>query len=511
MLLCTLGLATADRQQAWLQPSALQSSQVTTEKLDATRRHRLVMERMQPTIVASPINMLGNGTPSANSTLVVHAAVTGSVFGGDKIHQYDGKLEFADWRPSAVPAAAPAAGDQKCNKWAVLTTIFEPSEAALQVTALPGWCFVVVADLQSPEEYPTGSNESGKVVYLTPDMQRSLAASETQLKGVELPQILPWKSFSRKNIGYLYAIAQGAQLVYDFDDDNVLVDAAYRPSAAFGTQGLPTLDEASTSVLEVDSSAPAVNLYPAMGGGEAWPRGFPLDSITEPAAFLASGQGSGNWLVENTTATRIGVLQSMVDGDPDVDAMYRLTRRELRFNFSDVLKSTLNRKAAAPVVALRRGTLMPFNAQATIHARDALWLALLPHSVHGRVADIWRSYISQVLMWQVGLRAAFALPWVHQERTTHDYLADFDAEQPLYSQASALVRVLREWKPKTASAPAQMEELYVELFERGFIGSNDVSLAQTWLRDLTRVGYRFPLTEAEHVAAATGRKPLSRV
>ena len=47
--------------------------------------------------------------------------------------------------------------------------------------------------------------------------------------------------------------------------------------------------------------------------------------------------------------------------------------------------------------------------------------------------------------------------------------------------------------------------------KRGFIGSNDVSLAQTWLRDLTRVGYRFPLTEAEHVAAATGRKPLSRV
>lgn len=504
MLLCTLalGLATGDQQQALLQPSSLQSHQVTTEKLDPAQRYSLVMERMRPTI--RDTDMVAKCTRSANKSAKIElGAVSGDVFSGDKTRQYEGKLEFADWKPSAVPAAAaPAAGNQTCEKWAVLTTIFEPSEAALQVAALHDWCFVVVADLQSPAEYPTGSNESGKVVYLSPDKQRGLAASQTQLKGVELPESLPWKSFSRKNIGYLYAIAQGAQLVYDFDDDNILVDAAYRPSAAFGTHGLPTLDEANISVLEVNSSAPAVNLYPAMGGGEAWPRGFPLEKITQPAAFLASGQESGNWLVpstQNTTAKRIGVLQSMVDGDPDVDALYRLTRRELRFNFSDSgsLKTALHSTAAAPVVALRRGTLMPFNAQATIHARDALWLTLLPHSVHGRVADIWRSYISQALMWQVGLRAAFALPWVHQERTAHEYLADAEAEQPLYYQATALVRILREWKPRTTSAPAQMEELYVELYERGFIGSNDISLAQTWLRDLTRVGYRFPRTEAE--------------
>ncbi len=33
---------------------------------------------------------------------------------------------------------------------------------------------------------------------------------------------LPWRSFGRKNVGYLYAIARGAKVIWDFDDDNIL-------------------------------------------------------------------------------------------------------------------------------------------------------------------------------------------------------------------------------------------------------------------------------------------------
>ena len=33
---------------------------------------------------------------------------------------------------------------------------------------------------------------------------------------------LPWNSFGRKNVGYLYAISQGAKVIFDFDDDNIL-------------------------------------------------------------------------------------------------------------------------------------------------------------------------------------------------------------------------------------------------------------------------------------------------
>jgi hypothetical protein len=45
-------------------------------------------------------------------------------------------------------------------------------------------------------------------------------------------------------------------------------------------------------------------------------------------------------------------------------------------------------------------------------------------TVHGRVSDIWRSYVSQRLLWDVGCVVAFAPPMVDQFRSPHNYLGD---------------------------------------------------------------------------------------
>ena len=46
---------------------------------------------------------------------------------------------------------------------------------------------------------------------------------EDQVKmSSNLVKRLPCNSFGRKNIGYLYAIAQGAKVIFDFDDDNII-------------------------------------------------------------------------------------------------------------------------------------------------------------------------------------------------------------------------------------------------------------------------------------------------
>ena len=48
-------------------------------------------------------------------------------------------------------------------------------------------------------------------------------SDEDQMKmNNKFVQSLPWKSFGRKNVGYLYAIANGARSIWDFDDDNSL-------------------------------------------------------------------------------------------------------------------------------------------------------------------------------------------------------------------------------------------------------------------------------------------------
>ena len=35
-------------------------------------------------------------------------------------------------------------------------------------------------------------------------------------------EAMPWYTFGRKNVGYIYAIANGAKVIWDFDDDNIL-------------------------------------------------------------------------------------------------------------------------------------------------------------------------------------------------------------------------------------------------------------------------------------------------
>ena len=48
--------------------------------------------------------------------------------------------------------------------------------------------------------------------------------SEQDQRDIGMPFVnnLSWNTFGRKNVGYLYAISQGAQVIFDFDDDNLL-------------------------------------------------------------------------------------------------------------------------------------------------------------------------------------------------------------------------------------------------------------------------------------------------
>ena len=180
---------------------------------------------------------------------------------------------------------------------------------------------------------------------------------------------------------------------------------------------------------------------------------------------------------KTVTMARVGVVQALANHDPDVDGIYRLTQR-LPLSFADK-----RRLSVLPI-----GTLAPYNAQATLVARDAFWALLLPASVHGRVSDIWRSLLFQRIMWHAGLRLAFASPFVNQFRNAHDYLADFNSELPLYTQAGELARFLLAWETMATTVPALVEDLMIAAYETGLLEGSDVTLAQAWLRDLAALG-----------------------
>ena len=294
-------------------------------------------------------------------------------------------------------------------------------------------------------------------VFLGVEKQKSL--------GYRIHDFLPYKSYARKNLGYLYAIQHGAKIIFETDDDNS------------PTSGKITFFQQETGdffVYRTDSIV--VNPYEHFGQSTIWPRGYPLDRIADPPSHrFIKCQGVDT-----------SIQQGVVNGDPDVDAIFRLTRKD-----KDVsLKVEFD--ADAPSVVLPPKTMAPFNSQNTLFMKKALWAMLIPTTVTFRVCDIWRGYWAQRLLWDVGSHLSFFPPNAVQFRNAHNYLADFIDEKMLYHDAGRLVEFLINWKSDKPDFFSRALDLGMAMAEQGFWQLNDAMLTEAWLADLVSVGYEMP-------------------
>ncbi len=348
-----------------------------------------------------------------------------------------------------------------------MTTVTYPSPAVTRQAHLgQEWCMVIVLDKNSKPHYHIkglDAEEERRVTYLEPAAQEKFL----KLKNLTMLLRLPWNHFARKNVGYLFAMSHGAKRIWDFDDDNMLIG---------GWLEIPGLDEETISTVEVKSSnSSTFNPYPVMGAFHTpiWPRGFPLKHIKAKETYSFDQNDISESKLELSS---VAVMQSLADNDPDVDSIYRLTL-PLPVNFKTNVHSMV-----VPV-----GTYVPLNAQATLFMGSSLGMLFLPTSVHGRVSDIWRGYIAQRLLRDTGKRVLISSPLVVQQRNPHDYLADFQAEQDLYLKSEVFIEVLDRLSLKSGSYASKLEQIYVELYERGFIEEQDIYMIQGWILALRSI------------------------
>ncbi len=413
-------------------------------------------------------------------------SATGEIFSNKKIRSFNGQRVITNDDHESIKLLT-----KPCERWGVVTTIFDPTEAITRVANMPSWCLVIVPDLKTPEDYmdklsTLQSNGKGdisldNVFYFSIEKQREWEHIEGPFG--KFVRTTPWKHFCRKNIGYLFTILHGAKYIFDFDDDNfVKVDLNGSP-----LQLLPEeLDSDDGLILKgvnvIMQGSNAFNHHPIMGASvnDSWARGFPIELIQD-----VHTQGNIAFETDLAFATakkEIGVIQFLADGNPDIDAMHRISK-PLPMTFPlDNSKSVL----------VPTHSYAPYNAQATIHTKNALWATLLPGSVPGRVSDIWRSYFAQCIFHDTGIQLVFSPPKILQERNEHNYLGDFNAEQDLYSKSGKLIEFLSEWDSVDDTVPKRMEKLWIDLYEHGYIEINDVHAVQAWIGALNQVGYKFP-------------------
>lgn len=414
---------------------------------------------------------------------------SGVRFSGNKIRSYDttnitGLFSASGTKMDPfqefLSASAPT-----CLHWAVVTTIYAPNESIIGTSDLKGWCIVIVGDTSTPDKAYDGLAKKENVVYLSALKQQEM------LEASSFMRMMPWKSFARKNIGYLLAISFGARVIYDFDDDNVLLpleDGAtipppffYKEDEGFERTVLHKFVAEAEDDVIIEH---AFNPYPFMGPDHrhSWPRGFPIDQVQKSFDV---------WNLTKITVgdikySSIGVIQSLCNGDPDSDAIFRLSRKDAtKFDFD-------HSPTALPLLIPFSG-YSPFNAQATTHLYHAFWGLYLPCTVPGRVTDIWRSFIMQRIMTELGLYVLYTPPIVTHKRNAHDYLGDLVAEADVYTKTSSLLAFLDSWSPKEAETlPEFIFELWIELYERDYIELHDVESIKEYLQSLVMIGYQFP-------------------
>ncbi len=331
----------------------------------------------------------------------------------------------------------------------VLTTIQGPTEGVKAlVPRLPqGSRMIVVGDTKGPTAYDLPAVE--------------FLSYEDQLRmSFKLPSLLPKGHYARKNAGYLVAMRQGAECIYETDDDSI-------PIRFWGSRFL-RLD--GPRVIRGESWGEGmrwVNAYRQFSDEVIWPRGFPLDRIHVDAEV--SGRVEG--LVEAP------VQQGLVNGSPDVDAVWRLTM-DRPFEFErrgDLL--------------LRAGQWCPFNSQNTWWWPVAYPLMYIPSHCTFRMCDIWRSFVAQRCLWAAGYGLAFFDADVVQERNPHDLMRDLEDEVPGYLQNSRMAMLLGALKLQAGekSVAGNLQACYDALISAGIFPSAERLLLEAWLADLDRL------------------------
>jgi hypothetical protein len=335
---------------------------------------------------------------------------------------------------------------EHCDKWFVITTINKPTAVFEKLSKVTGWKGVVVADKKTPKDWHVPG-----VTVLSVEYQQNC--------NYKIAKLLPWNHYCRKNIGYLYAIEHGAQIIYETDDDNFLMDDQIHY--------LPEI----INCLSTDAQL-VFNPFVYFGQPTIWPRGFPLKQIGK----------LNNVYNQEIKKCFIPIQQGLVNKDPDVDAIFRLTRNEL-----------VTFDSSKPPISCNQGTMAPFNSQNTIFYYSAFWLLFMPTTVSMRVADIWRGYWAQRLLWDIGGSLCFLPPTVYQERNDHDYLRDFAEEIDLYLDSQNLINMLNAWHSDNPTVFERMQDLFDELITHKFLRKEDALLLQAWLDDLVTMHYTAPM------------------
>ena len=325
------------------------------------------------------------------------------------------------------------------DRFVVITSINGPHPRLSEFLDLD-YSVVVVGDSKTDDA--AWRHLDSRVTYLSlEDQDRAFPA---------LSRALGSGTYARKNLGYLWAIREGAKVIWETDDDTFPRKEVGDPLVYLGES--PHWQLASE---EVTSWNPYT--FYAQGSG-MWPRGYDTRHIARDR------HREWSTLPDAFTDSWPRVLQMLVNREPDVDAMYRLT---VSSGESDFPPST-------DVIHLNQSVRTPGNTQATVWTDPSIFEYLyVPRWISFRFSDIAKMYVVQAVA-----PLTYAGFLMEQVRNPHDLMVDMVQEFPVYEYAPQVVDLTYVLQPQTVS------DAYTALAQLGICGPQDVETSRIFSEEV---------------------------
>jgi hypothetical protein len=244
----------------------------------------------------------------------------------------------------------------------------------------------------------------------------------------ELSETIGWKSIQRRNIGFVEAYRRGADIVATVDDDNI-------PYDDWGTNVVVG------ETVEIDFYNTDLGVFDPLSVTEhnqVWHRGYPIDLVPHRNRVSYGGK----------LKRRVLVQADLWDGDPDIDAMARLSMKPIvKFD-----------KIRGPYGSI---SISPFNSQNTFLSREVIpYYSVFPHV--GRMDDIWGGY---VLQHYFPNSVVYNKASVYQDRNVQDLVTNLEKEIIGYRHTSDLIRGLSDWQSIVPKETVDYWNAYRRCFE----------------------------------------------
>ena len=276
------------------------------------------------------------------------------------------------------------------KKCVIITTINDYINTSIPqlITHLKDYDIIIVGDNKTPHH----SYNKTHIIYLY---------------NTNILSNLPKNHYCQKNIGYIYAIQNDYDEILETDDDNYLY---------------PEWEKYKNNKVSKINSPKLPNILSFFDNPNIWLRGYPLQYVKKEQKLE----------IENIHLNdNVAIIQSLIDNDPDVDAICRMTNHSYN---TDIVFSKEN------TIIYEKNVYGQGNTQGTLWLNKKIfYLLYLPSTVSFRFCDILKMYIAQKCIWYHNLNFAVISPIFYQKRNEHNYMNDFISEYEMYKNILLII------------------------------------------------------------------------